>query len=86
MVNRSDPLHNVCRLLEVHRAPVLSPMWSSVCRLSGYEPFGDERGDQFIFDRILHADYDMDLEYWGNVSEEAKVCGGVWGVYWCACV
>ena len=43
------------------------------CRLCGFEPFYDERGDQAMFQRILKCDYEFVTPWWDEVSENAKV-------------
>ena len=48
------------------------------CRLCGFEPFYDERGDQAMFQRILKCDYDFIAPWWDDVSENAKVIVTTW--------
>ena len=43
------------------------------CRLCGFEPFYDERGDQAMFQRILKCDWEFVAPWWDDVSESAKV-------------
>ncbi|XP_067885918.1 calcium/calmodulin-dependent protein kinase type IV isoform X2 [Heterodontus francisci] len=40
--------------------------------LCGFEPFYDERGDQYMFKRILNCDYDFVSPWWNEVSLNAK--------------
>lgn len=42
------------------------------CRLCGFEPFYDERGDQYMFKRILNCEYDFVSPWWDDVSLNAK--------------
>ncbi|CAJ0928526.1 unnamed protein product [Ranitomeya imitator] len=44
----------------------------SSSRLCGFEPFYDERGDQYMFKRILNCDYDFVSPWWDDVSLNAK--------------
>lgn len=44
----------------------------SVIRLCGFEPFFDERGDQYMFKRILNCEYEFVSPWWDNVSLNAK--------------
>ncbi|KAJ7417694.1 calcium/calmodulin dependent protein kinase IV [Willisornis vidua] len=41
-------------------------------RLCGFEPFYDERGDQYMFKRILNCEYDFVSPWWDDVSLNAK--------------
>lgn len=41
-------------------------------RLCGFEPFYDERGDQFMFRRILNCEYYFISPWWDEVSLNAK--------------
>lgn len=41
-------------------------------RLCGFEPFFDERGDQYMFKRILNCEYEFVSPWWDNVSFNAK--------------
>lgn len=43
------------------------------CRLCGFEPFYDDRGDQAMFQRILLCDYEFMSPWWDEVSVNAKV-------------
>ncbi|XP_068103455.1 calcium/calmodulin-dependent protein kinase type IV isoform X1 [Hyperolius riggenbachi] len=51
-------------------------MWSvgiiTYILLCGFEPFYDERGDQYMFKRILNCDYDFVSPWWDDVSLNAK--------------
>ncbi|KAJ6669736.1 hypothetical protein lerEdw1_000285 [Lerista edwardsae] len=51
-------------------------MWSlgiiTYILLCGFEPFYDERGDQFMFKRILNCEYDFVSPWWDDVSLNAK--------------
>ncbi|XP_062925223.1 calcium/calmodulin-dependent protein kinase type IV isoform X2 [Mobula hypostoma] len=51
-------------------------MWSvgvvTYILLCGFEPFYDERGDQFMYKRILNCDYDFVSPWWDEVSHNAK--------------
>ncbi|XP_043920410.1 calcium/calmodulin-dependent protein kinase type IV [Protopterus annectens] len=51
-------------------------MWSvgviTYILLCGFEPFFDERGDQYMFKRILNCDYDFVSPWWDDVSLNAK--------------
>ncbi|XP_043566467.1 calcium/calmodulin-dependent protein kinase type IV isoform X2 [Chiloscyllium plagiosum] len=51
-------------------------MWSvgviTYILLCGFEPFYDERGDQYMFKRILNCDYDFVSPWWDEVSLNAK--------------
>ncbi|XP_051875460.1 calcium/calmodulin-dependent protein kinase type IV-like [Pristis pectinata] len=51
-------------------------MWSvgvvTYILLCGFEPFYDERGDQFMYKRILNCDYDFVSPWWDEVSLNAK--------------
>ncbi|XP_055719212.1 calcium/calmodulin-dependent protein kinase type IV-like isoform X1 [Salvelinus fontinalis] len=40
--------------------------------LCGFEPFFDERGDQYMFKRILNCEYEFVSPWWDNVSFNAK--------------
>ncbi|TRY54322.1 hypothetical protein DNTS_021299 [Danionella cerebrum] len=40
--------------------------------LCGFEPFFDERGDQYMFKRILNCEYEFVSPWWDNVSLNAK--------------
>ncbi|NWY42471.1 KCC4 kinase, partial [Sylvia atricapilla] len=40
--------------------------------LCGFEPFYDERGDQYMFKRILSCEYDFVSPWWDDVSLNAK--------------
>ncbi|XP_039221257.1 calcium/calmodulin-dependent protein kinase type IV isoform X5 [Crotalus tigris] len=46
--------------------------FSFACRLCGFEPFYDERGDQYMFKRILNCEYDFVSPWWDDVSLNAK--------------
>lgn len=46
---------------------------ASICRLCGFEPFYDERGEHEMFQRILRADYAFVPPWWDAVSKDAKV-------------
>ncbi len=41
-------------------------------RLCGFEPFFDDRGDQYMFKRILNCEYEFVSPWWDNVSLNAK--------------
>ncbi|XP_032297101.1 calcium/calmodulin-dependent protein kinase type IV isoform X3 [Coturnix japonica] len=41
-------------------------------RLCGFEPFYDERGDQYIYKRTLNCEYDFVSPWWDDVSLNAK--------------
>ncbi|XP_042310850.1 calcium/calmodulin-dependent protein kinase type IV [Sceloporus undulatus] len=51
-------------------------MWSlgiiTYILLCGFEPFFDERGDQYMFKRILNCEYDFVSPWWDDVSLNAK--------------
>ncbi|XP_041042282.1 calcium/calmodulin-dependent protein kinase type IV [Carcharodon carcharias] len=51
-------------------------MWSvgviTYILLCGFEPFYDERGDQYMYKRILNCDYDFVSPWWDEVSVNAK--------------
>uniref|UniRef100_V9KTK5 Calcium/calmodulin-dependent protein kinase type IV n=1 Tax=Callorhinchus milii TaxID=7868 RepID=V9KTK5_CALMI len=51
-------------------------MWSvgviTYILLCGFEPFYDERGDQYMFKKILNSDYDFVSPWWDDVSLNAK--------------
>ncbi|CAH2297184.1 calcium calmodulin-dependent kinase type IV [Pelobates cultripes] len=51
-------------------------MWSvgiiTYILLCGFEPFYDERGDQYMFKRILNCHYDFVSPWWDDVSLNAK--------------
>ncbi|XP_067839049.1 calcium/calmodulin-dependent protein kinase type IV [Heptranchias perlo] len=51
-------------------------MWSvgviTYILLCGFEPFYDERGDQYMFKKILNCDYDFVSPWWNEVSLNAK--------------
>ncbi|XP_069043216.1 calcium/calmodulin-dependent protein kinase type IV isoform X1 [Lepisosteus oculatus] len=51
-------------------------MWSvgviTYILLCGFEPFFDERGDQYMFKRILSCDYEFVSPWWDDVSLNAK--------------
>ncbi|KAM3846605.1 calcium/calmodulin-dependent protein kinase type IV isoform 2-T2 [Vipera latastei] len=51
-------------------------MWSigiiTYILLCGFEPFYDERGDQYMFKRILNCEYDFVSPWWDDVSLNAK--------------
>lgn len=51
-------------------------MWSlgviGYILLSGYEPFYDERGDTYIFRKIVRGAYEFHSPWWDEVSDEAK--------------
>ncbi|XP_048384311.1 calcium/calmodulin-dependent protein kinase type IV-like isoform X3 [Stegostoma tigrinum] len=51
-------------------------MWSvgviTYILLCGFEPFYDERGDQYMYKRILNCDYDFVSPWWDEVSLNAK--------------
>uniref|UniRef100_UPI00398F1771 calcium/calmodulin-dependent protein kinase type IV-like n=1 Tax=Pristiophorus japonicus TaxID=55135 RepID=UPI00398F1771 len=51
-------------------------MWSvgviTYILLCGFEPFYDERGDQYMYKRILNCDYDFVAPWWDEVSLNAK--------------
>ncbi|XP_078422345.1 calcium/calmodulin-dependent protein kinase type IV isoform X3 [Cetorhinus maximus] len=64
---------------EILRGCVYGPevdMWSvgviTYILLCGFEPFYDERGDQYMFKRILNCDYDFVSPWWDEVSINAK--------------
>ncbi|XP_045078475.1 calcium/calmodulin-dependent protein kinase type IV-like isoform X2 [Coregonus clupeaformis] len=40
--------------------------------LCGFEPFFDDRGDQYMFKRILNCEYEFVSPWWDNVSLNAK--------------
>lgn len=44
----------------------------SSCRLCGFEPFFDPRGDQYMYSRILNCDYEFVSPWWDEVSLNAK--------------
>ncbi|NWU71621.1 KCC4 kinase, partial [Pterocles burchelli] len=45
---------------------------SRPCRLCGFEPFFDPRGDQYMYGRILTCDYEFVSPWWDEVSLNAK--------------
>ncbi|XP_013982116.1 calcium/calmodulin-dependent protein kinase type IV [Salmo salar] len=51
-------------------------MWSvgviTYILLCGFEPFFDDRGDQYMFKRILNCEYEFVSPWWDNVSLNAK--------------
>ncbi|XP_048359918.1 calcium/calmodulin-dependent protein kinase type IV isoform X1 [Sphaerodactylus townsendi] len=51
-------------------------MWSlgiiTYILLCGFEPFYDERGDQYMFKKILNCEYDFVSPWWDDVSLNAK--------------
>uniref|UniRef100_A0A6I8RLH9 Calcium/calmodulin-dependent protein kinase IV n=2 Tax=Pipidae TaxID=8352 RepID=A0A6I8RLH9_XENTR len=47
-------------------------IYNNLFRLCGFEPFYDERGDQYMFKRILNCDYDFVSPWWDDVSLNAK--------------
>ena len=49
-------------------------------RLCGFEPFFDDRGDQYMFKRILNCEYEFVSPWWDNVSLNAKDL--VSSMYW----
>ena len=53
-------------------------MWSvgviAYILLCGFEPFYDDRGDKWVYQKILRAEYEFMTPWWDNVSESAKVC------------
>lgn len=53
-------------------SPNLYISLSFACRLCGFEPFYDERGDQYMFKRILNCEYDFVSPWWDDVSLNAK--------------
>ncbi|XP_075457976.1 calcium/calmodulin-dependent protein kinase type IV isoform X1 [Ascaphus truei] len=64
---------------EILRGSAYGPevdMWSvgiiTYILLCGFEPFYDERGDQYMFKRILNCDYDFVSPWWDDVSLNAK--------------
>lgn len=52
------------------RCPVLPELCPR--RLCGFEPFYDERGDQFMFRRVLNCEYYFISPWWDEVSLNAK--------------
>ncbi|GCB75279.1 hypothetical protein scyTo_0016403, partial [Scyliorhinus torazame] len=64
---------------EILRGCVYGPevdMWSvgviTYILLCGFEPFYDERGDQYMYKKILNCDYDFVSPWWDEVSLNAK--------------
>lgn len=51
-------------------------MWSvgviAYILLCGFEPFYDDRGDKFVYQKILRGEYEFMSPWWDNVSESAK--------------
>ncbi|POI31908.1 hypothetical protein CIB84_004341, partial [Bambusicola thoracicus] len=51
-------------------------MWSlgiiTYILLCGFEPFYDERGDQYMYKRTLNCEYDFLSPWWDDVSLNAK--------------
>ncbi|OXB79495.1 UNVERIFIED_CONTAM: hypothetical protein H355_013891 [Colinus virginianus] len=51
-------------------------MWSlgiiTYILLCGFEPFYDERGEQYIYKRTLNCEYDFVSPWWDDVSLNAK--------------
>lgn len=57
--------------LLINSAPVV--IQHLLCdRLCGFEPFFDDRGDQYMFKRILNCEYEFVSPWWDNVSLNAK--------------
>ena len=52
-------------------------MWSvgviTYILLCGFEPFYDEKGDKYVYKKILKADYEFMSPWWDSVSDTAKV-------------
>lgn len=52
-------------------------MWSigviTYILLCGFEPFYDERGDSYVYRKILKADYEFISPWWDPVSLSARV-------------
>ncbi|MGH0163937.1 UNVERIFIED_CONTAM: hypothetical protein FKN15_046033 [Acipenser sinensis] len=64
---------------EILRGTAYGPevdMWSvgviTYILLCGFEPFYDERGDQYMFKKILNCEYDFVSPWWDDVSLNAK--------------
>ncbi|XP_038661045.1 calcium/calmodulin-dependent protein kinase type IV-like isoform X1 [Scyliorhinus canicula] len=64
---------------EILRGSLYGPevdMWSvgviTYILLCGFEPFYDERGDQYMYKKILNCDYDFVSPWWDEVSLNAK--------------
>ncbi|XP_038072890.1 calcium/calmodulin-dependent protein kinase type IV-like [Patiria miniata] len=51
-------------------------MWSvgviTYILLCGFEPFYDEKGDRYVYKKILRAEYEFMSPWWDNVSDSAK--------------
>lgn len=52
-------------------------MWSvgviTYILLCGFEPFYDDRGDNYIYKKIIRADYAFISPWWDDISDSAKV-------------
>ncbi|XP_022108338.1 calcium/calmodulin-dependent protein kinase type IV-like [Acanthaster planci] len=52
-------------------------MWSvgviTYILLCGFEPFYDEKGDRYVYKKILKAEYEFMSPWWDNVSQSAKI-------------
>lgn len=61
---------------------VLVIIFAFICfsfyRLCGFEPFFDDRGDQYMFKRILNCEYEFVSPWWDNVSLNAKDLVSEW--------
>ncbi|XP_071794131.1 calcium/calmodulin-dependent protein kinase type IV-like [Asterias amurensis] len=51
-------------------------MWSvgviTYILLCGFEPFYDEKGDKYVYKKILKANYEFMTPWWDNISDSAK--------------
>lgn len=66
-----DPFLFTFICLLIKSAPVV--IHHLLCdRLCGFEPFFDDRGDQYMFKRILNCEYEFVSPWWDNVSLNAK--------------
>eukprot|EP00061_Rhincodon_typus_P006439 g27072.t1 len=79
------PLRRKTGTPEILRGCAYGPevdMWSvgviTYILLCGFEPFYDERGDQYMYKRILNCDYDFVSPWWDEVSLNAKDLGWYW--------
>lgn len=64
---------NFCKKLVTYTEAFKGILSCIFCpRLCGFEPFYDERGDQFMFRRILNCEYYFISPWWDEVSLNAK--------------
>jgi len=67
----SVPLNTKCVFI-LWQAVCLLIVYSTTCRLCGYEPFYSDNVSE-MFNKILKCDYVYDSPWWDDVSENAKV-------------